>query len=38
MIGLALWTFDHQVMWVVLGLVAITLCWARSQATDDDRS
>ncbi|MET9262364.1 hypothetical protein [Amycolatopsis sp. NPDC004079] len=36
MIGLFLWTLDHQVMWMVLGFTVTILCWVRSNATDDD--
>jgi hypothetical protein len=38
MTGLFLWTLTNEVMWAVLGTIALILCFARSDDTNGDNS
>lgn len=38
MIGLFVWTVNHQVWWAVLGFVIMMCFWVRPKATDRDQN
>lgn len=38
MIGLFVWTINHEVFWAILGFVIMILLWTRPKATNRDQS